>query len=93
MFLDDGIELKSEENMPTTTRSQKVKFATQADPDVLETLRSMAGKEGRRLQTLIDEALREYIERKQGLSPRKHVMQALQTSMARHDGLYRKLAE
>ena len=76
-----------------TERLQKVKFATQADPLVLETLRSIAGKEGRQLQALIDEALREYIERKQGLSPRKHVMQALQASLTRHDGLYRKLAE
>jgi hypothetical protein len=77
----------------TIERLQKVKFSTQADPFVLKTLRSIADKEGKQLQALIDEALREYIERKQGIFPRKHVMQALQTSLTRHDGLYRKLAE
>jgi hypothetical protein len=77
----------------TIERLKKVKFATQADPVILETLRSLAAKEGRQLQSLIDEALREYIERKQGLSPRKHVVQALQASMAQYDSLYRKLAE
>jgi hypothetical protein len=76
----------------TTNQPKKVKFATQAAPAVLEALRRMAGEEGRQLQSLIDEALRDYIERKQGLTPRKHVMMALQDSMIRYDSLYRELA-
>ncbi|MDR1922100.1 MAG: hypothetical protein LBS31_10240 [Candidatus Adiutrix sp.] len=76
----------------TTGQPKKVKFSAQADPAVLEALRRMAGEEGRQLQSLIDEALRDYIERKQGLTPRKHVMQALQASMIQHDSLYRELA-
>lgn len=71
----------------------KVKFATQADPDVLENLKAIAASEGRRIQSLVDEALRDYIERKRGNFPRKHVMQALQTSMAQYDDLYKELAK
>lgn len=76
----------------TSEQPQKVKFATQADPNLLAALRKIAGDEGRQLQSLVDEALREYIERKQGTAPRKHVMQALQASMRQFDGLYRELS-
>lgn len=71
----------------------KIKFATQLAPDVLETLRHMAAKEGRHIQALLDEALRAYIEEKQGVKPRRHVMSALQTSMAEHDSLYEALSK
>ena len=72
---------------------KKVKFATQADPAVLAALRQIAGEEGKQLQFLIDEALREYLDRKQGSAPRKHVLQALQASMAQYDGLYQALSK
>ena len=77
----------------TTEQHAKVKFATQADPAILETLRTMAASEGRQIQALVDEALREYIDRKQGEKPRKHVIQALKSSMARYDALYKELAK
>lgn len=73
--------------------SEKVKFATQADPQILNALRGMAQAEGRQLQALIDEALREYVERKQGREPRRHVLSALDDSLLQYDDLYRKLAE
>lgn len=76
----------------TSAQPQKVKFATQADPELLTILRKIAGEEGRQLQSLVDEALREYVERKQGKTPRKHVMQALQASMGQFDDLYRELS-
>jgi hypothetical protein len=76
----------------TETR-HKVKFATQADPRVLETLRKIAADEGRQIQAVVDEALREYIERKSGETPRRHVMDAFRASMAQYDGLYRELAK
>ena len=76
-----------------TEKVAKVKFATQADPAVLETLRTIAASEGRQIQALVDEALRDYIERKQGKAPRKHVMQALQASMLQYDSLYKELAK
>ncbi|MCL2160446.1 MAG: hypothetical protein FWH56_00950 [Betaproteobacteria bacterium] len=78
--------------MPTTVKQKKVKFATQADPEVLVALRKIAGQEGRQLQALVDEALRDYIEHKQGKSPRRHVMQAMHDSMTQYDSLYRELS-
>ncbi|MDR2881175.1 MAG: hypothetical protein LBV29_04670 [Azoarcus sp.] len=79
--------------MQTILEQKKVKFATQADPEVLAALRKIAGQEGRQLQALIDEALRDYIEQKQGKSPRRHVVQALHDSMVQYDSLYRELAK
>ena len=76
----------------STTAAKKVKFATQLAPDVLETLRRMSADEGRHLQAILDEALREYIASKQTGAPRKRVMSALQLSMAEYDSLYKALA-
>ena len=47
------------------TAAKKVKFAAQLAPDVLETPRRMSADEGRHLQAILDEALREYIENRQ----------------------------
>jgi hypothetical protein len=77
----------------TSEHIKKVKFATQADPELLTTLRKIAGDEGRQLQSLVDEALREYVERKQGNAPRRHVVQALQASMGQFDALYQELSK
>jgi len=79
--------------MQTASEAQKVKFATQADPEVLAALRQIAGQEGRQLQALVDEALRDYIEQKRGNAPRRRVMQALHDSMEQYDALYRELAK
>ena len=75
-----------------TTADKKVKFATQLAPDVLESLRRMSADEGRHMQAILDDALREYIENRQAGKPRKHVLAALQASMAEHDALYEALA-
>ena len=74
-------------------KTAKVKFATQADPVVLQTLKSIAASEGRQIQALVDEALRDYIERKTGNAPRRHVLDALKHSMEQYDSLYRELAK
>lgn len=71
----------------------KVKFATQLAPDVLHALRDMARQEGRQLQAIIDEALREYMENRNARTPRRHVLEAARRSMARHDALYKELAK
>lgn len=75
---------------PTTPR--KVKFATQADPDVLAALRAVAAREGRQLQSLVDEALRDFLERRQGRKSRPRLADALEASLAQYDTLYRRLA-
>ncbi len=72
---------------------KKVKFATQADPQILAALRAMATREGRQLQALVDEALRHYIAEKEGQKPGRRVMEALEGSMSQYDALYRELAK
>ena len=76
----------------SATTDKKVKFATQLAPDVLENLRRISTDEGRHIQAILDEALREYIANKQTGKPRKHVLAALQASMAEYDPLYEALA-
>lgn len=72
---------------------QRQKFASQAAPEVLEGVRSIAEEEGRQLQSVIEEALREYVERKRGERPREQVLAHLQASVQEHRELYRRLAE
>ena len=73
----------------TAIKGQKVKFATQLSSDVLAELRQMAHEEGRQIQSILDEALREYIENKRNAKPRT----ALFSSMTEHDALYEALSK
>lgn len=69
------------------------KFASQAAPEVLEAIRAIAEEDGRQVQVVIEEALREYVEHRRGERPRRDVLAHLQTSIERHRDLYRRLAE
>lgn len=71
----------------------KVKFASQADAAVLAELRAVAEREGRQLQAVLDEALRDYLEKKRSGRARPKVLEALRDSMAEHGPLYRELAK
>ena len=77
----------------TALETSKVKFATQISEDVLAMLRATAKKDGRQIQAVLDEALREYFENRNRTTPRRHVLTALQASMAEHDELYKALAK
>ncbi|MBB2163274.1 hypothetical protein HLH26_01760 [Gluconacetobacter sp. 1b LMG 1731] len=72
---------------------EREKFATQVNSDILKTVREIAKNEGRQLQTLIDEALADLIEKRKQNRPRVHVMAAYQASHETFAPLYRKLAE
>ncbi len=69
------------------------KFATQVNADLLAEVRQLADKEGRQIQSLIDEALADLLEKRRIGQPRRHVMEAYQASHARYAPLYKKLAE
>jgi len=69
------------------------KFATQVDPDILSAVRDLARSEGRQLQSLIDEALGDLVEKHKNARPRDGVMAAYQASHERFATLYKKLAE
>lgn len=69
------------------------KFATQVDTKILSTVRTLAQKEGRQLQALVDEALTDLIEKHKNARPRSHVMAAYLASHEKYGDLYKKLAE
>lgn len=69
------------------------KFSSQAAPDVLAALRQIAENQGRQFQAVLDEALRDYIDRQQKERPRRHVMTSFASSLEEFDSLYRELAK
>lgn len=71
---------------------RRQKFASQAAPELLQAVRAIAEEEGRQLQAVIEEALREYVARKRGERPRLQVLAHLQASVERNRELYRRLA-
>ncbi len=72
---------------------RREKFTTRVDSEILAAVRSLARSEGRQLQTLVDEALADPIEKRRGSRPRPHVMAVYQASHERYAPLYNKLAE
>jgi len=76
--------------MSTTVRE---KFSSQAAPEVLAALRQIAERQGRQFQAVLDEALRDYIDRQQQERPRRHVMASFASSLDEFDSLYRELAK
>lgn len=69
------------------------KLATQVDSDLLSAVRALAKTEGREVQSLVDEALADLVEKRHQDHPRPHVMAAYGASHARYASLYKKLAE
>ncbi|HEY6291054.1 MAG TPA: hypothetical protein VI455_05755 [Terriglobia bacterium] len=69
------------------------KFATQVNTEILSAVRSLADKEGRQLQVLVEEALTDLIEKRKKATPRAHVMGAYLASHEKYAPLYKKLAE
>lgn len=69
------------------------KFSSQAAPDVLAALRQIAESQGRQFQAVLDEALRDYIDRQQKERPRRHVISSFASSLEEFDNLYRELAK
>ena len=69
------------------------KFSSQAAPEVLAALRQLAESQGRQFQAVLDEAMRDYLDRHQTERPRKHVMGSFASSLDEFDSLYRELAK
>jgi predicted transcriptional regulator len=69
------------------------KFSSQAASDVLAALRQIADNQGRQFQAVLDDALRDYIDRQQKDRPRRHVMASFASSLDEFDRLYRELAK
>lgn len=69
------------------------KFSSQASPEVLTALRQIAKLQGRQFQAVLDDALRDYIERQKKERSRHHVMASFASSLDEFDQLYRELAK
>jgi hypothetical protein len=75
------------------SKAVRKKFSSQAAPEVLAALRDIAERQGRQFQSVLDEALRDYIEKQQTLRPRRDVISAFNASLDEFDHLYRELAK
>ena len=65
----------------------------QTSVEILAEVSALARSEGRPLQVLIDEALKDLLEKRQNSRPRAHVIDAFSASHATYAELYRKLAQ
>jgi predicted transcriptional regulator len=90
LYHDPSRYIKMVMIMATATRE---KFSSQAAPEVLQALRTIAENQGRQFQAVLDEALRDYIDRQQKETPRRNVMTAFASSLDEFDHLYRELAK
>ena len=79
-------------DIPVTTTLRE-KFSSQASPEVLAALRQIAESQGRQFQAVLDEAMRDYIDRQQRERPRRHVIATFASSLEEFDSLYRELAK
>lgn len=77
----------------TMTTAIREKFSSQAAPDVLAALRQIAENQGRQFQSVLDDALWDYIDRQRKERPRRHMMTAFASSLDEFDTLYRELAK
>lgn len=71
----------------------KEKFSSQADSKLLSDIKQIADNEGRQLQSVLDEALRDFVEKKKTGKSRRHVLEAMDESLKVYDKLYEKLAQ
>lgn len=69
------------------------KFSSQADPRLLDELRAIAQEEGRQFQAVLEQAVREYVERKRSATPRAQVMAHFQASVEKNRRLGELLAQ
>jgi len=70
--------------------TERVKFSTQASPNLLSTMRLIAKEEGRQFQAVLEDAMMLYVERKRGDRARTHVMDHLRSSIAQNHEFYQK---
>lgn len=73
--------------------TSREKFATQVDTDLLAVIRQMAQAEGRQLQSLVEEAFFDLVEKRRNAESRPDVMAAYRSSHGRFGSLYKKLAK
>lgn len=73
--------------------SNRQKFATQVDVELLAMTREIASSEGRQLQSVVEEALLDLVEKKRTGGRRKQFMAHYEASEAEFASLYERLAK
>ena len=71
----------------------KVKFSSQASPEVLSSIREIARGQGRHFQAVLQEAMEEYIANRNRETPRPEVMTHFRASVERNRRLMELLSE
>jgi hypothetical protein len=69
------------------------KFATQLESEVLAALKKYSEQEGRKIQSVVNSALKQYLGAQGKPQARQHVMDAYLKSTEQFDGLYKELAK
>jgi hypothetical protein len=69
------------------------KLSFNIPPELLGALNQLAESRGRQLQAILEDALREYLEREQRDHPRQHVISEFASSLNEFDELYKDLAK
>ena len=69
------------------------KLSFNVPPELLGALNQLAASQGKQLQALLEDALREYLEREQRDHPRQHVISEFASSLNEFDELYKDLAK
>lgn len=72
---------------------EKEKFSAKVDKGVLDDMRNLAEREGRHLQYLIEEALKDLLAKRRAQKPRDAVMSAYLESHDAYKSLYENLAK
>jgi tRNA isopentenyl-2-thiomethyl-A-37 hydroxylase MiaE len=71
----------------------KKKYASQADPELLEQMRLIAREQGRQFQAVMEDAMRRYVEQVRGAEPRDRVLAHFRASVERNRRLGELLAK
>lgn len=69
------------------------KFSSQADPEILNKLRKIANIEGRKIQSILDEAFRDYLSKKETSKSKPKINKALTQSLQEFNQLYKNLTK
>ena len=72
---------------------KREKFSTQMDSELLKELKSLAKSEGRQIQSIVEEAVEEYVAETKGYKMHPAIKKAYAKSIKRFDSLYEKLAK
>jgi hypothetical protein len=69
------------------------KFSSQANPEVLNCLHQIADAEGRKFHAVLDEAFRDYLNKKGVAINSRRVMSHFAQSLQEFEALYQELAK